>query len=190
VRIGAVLAVALLAAVVAWFLVDRARDDSGSQATSTATTRATTSSTTGPAAATPVGPEIVAAKKLSSIANTLGHPVYWAGPAQGKVYEFTLTTSGRAYVRYLPRGAKAGDRRGTFLIVATYPFPKAYNALKRVSNGKDVKIPGGGIAVVQEGYPQSVHFAFPGVAYQGEVYDPSPEESLRVATSGDIQPVP
>lgn len=128
-------------------------------------------------------------KRLSSIAKALGHPVYWAGPKGTTVHELTLTSSGRAYVRYLPKGSKAGDPR-RFLIIATYPFPKAYNALKRVSAGKEITIPGGGIALVDVNYPQSVHFAFPGVDYQGEVYAPSPKQSLRVATSGDIQPVP
>jgi hypothetical protein len=93
------------------------------------------------------------------------------------------------YVRYLPKGVEAGDRRSNFLIIATYSFPDAYSALKKVANGNEIKIPGGGIALVAEGHPKSVHFAFPGVAYQGEVYDPSPKRSLEVATSGTVRPV-
>jgi hypothetical protein len=58
-----------------------------------------------------------------------------------------------------------------------------------VANGKAIELPGGGIALVDEGYRQSVHVAFPGVDYQVEVYDPSPRRSLAVTTSGDVGPV-
>jgi len=189
IRIGAVIALALLAGFVAWIVIDRTGNDSASTATTAATT--TTPSTTGPAGTqNPIGPTVVNPIALSALVGTLGHPVYWAGPISGRTYEYTLTSSGRAYVRYLPKGVKAGDTRSRFLIVVTYPFLNAYAALKQVAKGNEVKIPGGGIALVDAGYPQSVHFAFPGVDYQGEVYDPSPKKSLAVATSGDIQPIP
>ena len=37
-----------------------------------------------------------------------------------------MTTSGRVYVRYLPRGAAAGDPRAGFLTVGTYPGVDAF----------------------------------------------------------------
>ena len=179
---------ALAAAFVVWIVIDRTGADSSGSDAKTAVTR--TSSTTGPAAiATPVGPTLVSKAELSSAAKTIGHPIYWAGPIAGHVYEYTLTSSGRAYVRYLPKGTKVGDPKSSYLIVATYPFPKAYAALKALAKKNAIPIAGKGIAVVDSGYPQSVHFAFPGVAYQGEVYDPNPAKARQVATSGDIVPV-
>jgi hypothetical protein len=184
-RVGAVIALALVAGFIAWIVIDRSGDDSAT------TTTTTTPSTTGPAATkNPVGPVAVSQKGLSTLVAKLGHPVYWSGPISGDTYELTETSSGNTYVRYLPTGVKAGDKRSTFLIIATYPFPKAYAALKKVAGGKAVKIKGGGIAVVAAGYPKSVHVAYPGVPYQIEVYDPSPRISLKTATSGDVQPVP
>ena len=167
--LGAVIAVVVAAGLVAWVVIDRSGNDS-------ATSR--------------VGPVTVSQNALSALVADVGHPVYWAGPIAGQTVEFTNTTTGRVYVRYLPAGVEAGDKRADFLTVATYPFPDAYGALQKVGKGAAVNIPGGGIAVVAAGHPQSVHFAFPKVGYQGEVYDPSPEKALAVATSGTIQPVP
>ena len=62
-------------------------------------------------------------------------------------------------------------------------------ALQNVSDSQEKAVPGGGIALVDAGYPSSVHMAFPGVDFQVEVYDPSPQRALAVALSGDVQPV-
>jgi hypothetical protein len=183
IRIGAVCAMAIVVAFVVWFVIDRTNSDSSSGASPSATTPGTA----GPAGKNSVGPIAVSAQRLSTLVAKLGHPVFWSGPTTGQRYELTETGSGRTYVRYLPPGVKAGDKRSNFLIIATYPFPKAYAALKKVSGGKEIEIPGGGIAVVAEGYPKSVHIAYRGVAYQVEVYDPSPAVSLETATSGNVQ---
>ena len=176
VLLGTVIAAVLVVGLIAWIVIDRSGNDSA---------------TAGPAGVTDrVGPVTASQDALSGLAADVGHPVSWAGPIAGQTVEFTKTTTGRVYVRYLPAGVEAGDKRADFLIVATYPFPDAYGALEKVGKGAAVKIPGGGIAVVAEGHPQSVHFAFPKVGYQGEIYDPSPEKALAVATSGTIQPVP
>jgi len=180
IRVGAVIALALAAGLIAWIVIDRSGNDS-------ATT--TTPSTTG--AESPVGPVAVSAEGLSALVADVGHTVYWAGAIAGKHYEFLKRSDGRVYVRYLPKGVAAADPSSDYLIIATYPFPKAYEALEAVAKGSDkVKIPDGGIVGVTEGNRTSVHFAFPGVPYQGEIYDPTPGKALAVATSGDIQPVP
>jgi len=181
-RVDAMIALALVAGFVAWMVIERSGSDSAAT---------TTSSTTGAADVTDGnGPVAVSATALSRLVANVGHPVYWAGPIAGHTTEFTRTSDGNVDVRYLPPGVVAGDPRSAFLLIATYPYPHAFRALKNVANGKQVKIPGGGIAFVDTGYPQSVHFAFPGVAYQGEVYDPSARKSLAVATSGSLHPVP
>ena len=54
-------------------------------------------------------------------------PVFWAGPRSKARLEFTQTTDGRTYVRYLTGSAQAGVRRADYIAVATYPQPDAYN---------------------------------------------------------------
>jgi hypothetical protein len=159
-------------ALVIWLLVDNGDDSS-----STTTTGAGT------------GPIGLSAADLRSTAQGLGQPVYWAGPKSGYTYEYTQTSNGTVYVRYLPSGAPVGDPASNYLIVATYPFADALAALKEVSHGKGTNVPGGGLALVDQGYPNSVHMAFPGVDYQVEVFDPSPRKSRNVATSGNVAPV-
>jgi hypothetical protein len=180
VRIGAVVALAIVAGVVAWVIVDR---HSNSNASST-----TTQPVTGPVVKS-IGPVAMSKGSLHSEAARIGQPVYWAGAQRGHTYEFTRTTANNLYVRYLPAGVKGGAPGSGYLIVATYPDTNAYRGLMAVAHGQQVKLPGGGIALVDASYPKSVHLAFPGVPYQVEVYDPSPATALQVATSGKVAPV-
>jgi hypothetical protein len=176
VPLGAVVALALAAGLIAWVVAGR--DNSS---TSPGPTRVAGSSNVGPAAYNARGLRILAAK--------LNRPIYWAATKSGYTYEVTRTADGKIYVRYLPPGVKVGAKGSNYLIVATYPYRHAYRALKAVQDGKGHRIRGGGLAVVQEGYPQSVHVAFPYENYQVEVYDPSPKTSLKVALSGLVRPV-
>jgi hypothetical protein len=141
-----------------------------------------------PPAGKPVGASLA---DLESLVSSIGHPIYWAGPKAGYTYELTQTSNGNVYVRYLPRGVKVGAAK-EYLTVVTYPFPHALNALRqtlKANEGGVTKLTGGGLAVVDKSYPQSVHLAYPGAAYQVEVFDPSPAHARQVATSGDVQPV-
>lgn len=138
------------------------------------------------------GPVLVSAAELADTARTLGHPVYWAGPRDNWSYELTVTKSGRVYVRYLPRGAKAGDPRSSFLTVGTYPGADAYPNLKRVSTGPAVHsnlLPGGGLLVAPKALPKSVYLAYPKRGYQVEVYDATAGAARRLALNGLITPV-
>jgi hypothetical protein len=142
---------------------------------------------------TPAGGERIAASvaKLKSVAQQLGHPIYWAGPKRGFIYELTTTSDGRVFVRYLPAGVKVGDPRARLLTVATYPFPGAFAAVSKTASGPGtIKLAHGGIAVVDASYPKSIHLAFPRSAYQIEVFDPSPRAARRIVASGAIAPVP
>jgi hypothetical protein len=146
---------------------------------------------TPPAAASTsvIRPEGLSAAQLRTVvAGTIKHPVFWAGPKRADVYEFQRSANGSVYIRYLPPGVRVGDPRAAFLIVATYPYP---DALQRLQNGATGGIPlnGGGFALVDAAHPTSVHLAFPGSAYEIEVYDPSPTTARRLAASGDIRPV-
>jgi hypothetical protein len=180
VRIGAVVAIALAAGFVVWLLV-RGNDDSSSSPT---TTTAATAKPIGPVAATPA--------TLRSVAAKAKRPIYWVGPRSGQTYELTRTAGGRVYVRYLPRGAKIGNRRADYTIVGTYPTPNALKVLKDLAkqpNEKSDSAPGGGIVVYSTGAPTNVYVAFPGSDEQIEVFDPSAKRALRLVTSGRVAPV-
>lgn len=47
----------------------------------------------------------------------------------------------------------------------------------------------GGLAVISERTPTSVHVVYPGAKYQVEVFDPSGDNARRIALSGSIKPV-
>jgi hypothetical protein len=182
-RVGAVLAVAAAAGVGAWAVVSHRDSDSSSEATSA------TPSATETVTAKPIAPVGLSAKGLRTLTASIPQPIYWAGPRPGYLYELTRTTTGKIFVRYLPPGTRVGSKKATYLIVATYPFRNALKALTDLKTQHQVKIPGGGIAIVDASHPQSVHLAFPGSNNQVEVYDPSPKRSLAIVKSGAVRPV-
>jgi hypothetical protein len=173
-RLSAVVVLAIAAGVIAWVLVGRGSSNSPA--------------TAGPVAKA-ITPVALSASGLRTLAQQVAQPIYWAGPKPGYMYELTRTTAGRIYIRYLPAGVKAGAPGSNYLIVATYPYPNALKALKAVSHGAQITVPGGGVAVVDPKYTKSVHVAFPGVAYQVEVYDPAPAVARAVAVSGNVHSV-
>ena len=180
-RIGAVVALALAAAFVIWLVV-RA-NDSGSSSTTT-----TTGSTAG---LKPIGPVAATAAALRAL-STSSRPIYWVGPRRGQTYELTRTSSGRVYVRYLPPGAKIGNRSAAYTIVGTYPTQDALKVLKDLTNQKgeqSVPAPGGGVAVYSTTAPTNVYVAFPGSDVQIEVFDPSAKKARRLVTTGRVTPV-
>ena len=177
IRLGAVVALAIAVGFIVWAVVGGGDNKSSSSSQQT------------PATGTQTGPIGLSAQGLQAMQATLHQPIYWAGPKPGYTYEFRREASGRIYVRYLAPRVKVGAPGANFLIVATYPFPDAFKILRDLAKGTESKVPGGGIAVVQPGYPKSVHMAFPGVDYQIEVYDPSPARALAVASSGHVASV-
>jgi hypothetical protein len=188
IRIGAVAALALAIAFVVWLLV-RGNDNS-SPARTTAAPVAPPQKTkpvsgrTLLTAATPV--------KLRALSSRTGHTIYWAGKKPKITYELTRTPDGRVYVRYLPKGVPIGDRHAAYLIVATYPVPDAYKAVKtaaKESGAVTFKIAGGGIAVYNQSAPRNVYFAYPKAKYQVEVFDPNPSRARRLVKRGAIRPI-
>jgi hypothetical protein len=166
-RLGAIVAVALAAGFVVWLLVRE--DDPASTATQA------------PAAA--VSPD-----ELERLAASVGHPVFWLGPKSGSTYELTRTSNGGIYIRYLPGGEQLGATE-PYLTVATYPFPGAFPAvqLEAAREGAETaQLENGGLAVLDQGYPQSVHVAYPGVNHQVEVYDPTPARAMRLVSAGQL----
>jgi hypothetical protein len=172
--IAAVLVLAIVAAIVVGWLVFR---DDGSS-----------SPTNGPVVAARIAPVALNVSGLRTLLGSVKQPVYWIGPKQNVLYELTRTTNGNVYIRYLPADVKAGAEEGKHLIVATYPFPGAFEALKKVAGARAVDVPGGGIASVSANR-KSVNIAYPTVAYQLEVFDPKPGRALEIATAGQLRPV-
>jgi hypothetical protein len=179
---GAVVVVASTTAVVVWLLTR----GGGTSVTPPATTTASTTTT---ASVTPLGPVAATEPALLAFSRALRRPIYWLGPVAGDTYEFTETSSGDIYVRYLPSGVRVGDPRATFRIVATYPFAGALAALRAVAGGKGQRLKGGGFVVASTGHPKSAHIAYPGVAYEIEVYDPVPGRAETIALSGQVRPI-
>jgi hypothetical protein len=168
VRLGALVAVGLLAFLVGWLALSRGGDDT---------------------AAAPSGAATAASEsELRSFAESMSHPVYWAGPRENFTYELTQTRDGRVYVRYLPEGVEVGDPRGRYLTIGTYPRAGAYAELQRAAKAPgavSLKL-GKGLAVFGKARPSSVYFGYPDAKYQVEVFHPSPDEARRLALAGQV----
>jgi hypothetical protein len=171
VRLGAVVAVALVVGFGAWLI---ARDgDDGSN-----TERAKPVATT--------------VADLRVLDEQSGHPVYWVGPQPGTKYEVTRTSNGNVYIRYLTEAAAIGDERPNYLTVGSYPFKGAYATLKksaRQDGTKSGRLPNGGIYIVSRERPNSVYAAYPGTDLQIEVFSPSASQARQLVASGKIRPV-
>jgi hypothetical protein len=134
---------------------------------------------------------VVTVAGLKSLARSVGHPVYWLGPKAHSTYELTRAASGNIVIRYLPPGVKVGVQR-TYSAVGTYPFPDAFLAIRglaRQPNTVELKLPGGGLGVINKSYPKSIHLAYPGSAYEVEVFDPSATRARKLVTSGQVSTI-
>jgi hypothetical protein len=179
-RLAVVLGVVVLAALLAvsFVLIGRGGGSSGLTTLSTAT--ATTRSVT------PLGPIAATQAVLATIAKASGQPVYWTGTQAGYRYELTRTSAGDVYVRYLPHGAKVGNRQADYRVVGTYPYTGALAALQAYHGGTRTRLAGGGVVLSTTADPKSVHIAYPGLDYQIEVYDPVPGRALALALAGRV----
>jgi len=178
VRVGAVVAVAIAVAFVAWLLV-RGGDSNTPGTASTPTGQAT-------------GPSATSADELRGLSDELGHPIYWAGAVPDRTYELTRTSDDRIFIRYLPSGVPVGIREAAYTIVGTYPVENAYSVLQKLAKKPDessFSAPVGGFAVYSAAQPSNVYLAYPGSNLQIEVYDPSPQRARELITSGQVAPV-
>jgi hypothetical protein len=169
-RLGAVIAIAVAAGLVAWLLL-RGDGSSSSKPAQVPDAFATTRT------------------ELADLAAKVQHPFFWLGPKRGFTYELTQTGSGNIYVRYLPNGVDVGTDK-PYLTVATYPFPGAYPAIKKQAAAKGAvtaRLASGALAVLDNGYPKSVHIAYPDVNYQVEVFDRTPARAMRLVSSGQLK---
>jgi hypothetical protein len=172
-RVGAVIAVALAAALVVWALIERGNDG----------TRASTDAT---------GPVSLSYAGLTTLSGATRQPMYWVGPRLGTRYELRQLADGKVYVRYLPAKVKAGDP-GKHLTIGMYPMKDAFSrtsALARSPGSSAASPGGGGVAFSGKRNASSVYVAFPGSDYQIEVYDPTPGEARRLVEQGAVGRVP
>jgi len=134
----------------------------------------------------------VSVKQLKALALELGHPIYWAGRRSDTSYELTRTRDGSVYVRYLPHGVSAGDRRVSSLTIGTYPQKHALEILRATAarnRTPAMRLDNGGLAFVDKMHPTSVYLAYPQLDLQLEVYDPAPGRARQLVASGQIAPV-
>ncbi len=174
-RLGAVLAVALVAAFVAWLLLsDNDNDDAEGEGANTAdatTARAATQ------------------EELVELARSLDYPIYWAGSLPDRTFELTRTGSGRVYIRYLPPGVDPGDPNPRYLTVGTYPQANGFAAVRAASrrpNAVSRQTAGGALIVYNRARPRSAYFSFPGARFQVEVFDPTPGRARQLTLAGRI----
>src|SRR5262249_15699561 len=168
VRVGAVVALALAAAFVAWLVWGRGGHETPA-ASSVPTTVSQAALTPSPSAVT--RPALVSLAQLRSQARRSSVPFYWVGSRPPMHLELPRRPSGAISLPSLPAKARAGDRR-PFLTVATYPSRHAFAEVKNAAkeaNDQTIELAGGGIAVYDTKRPTNVHIAYPAQQYQVEV---------------------
>ena len=181
VRIGALIALAVAGGLLAWVLVDRSDDEDAAQGTTATATSSLPSTPT----ETVTQPAIRTIAELRAMAAASSNPIYWAGARADTRLEVSETSSGTVFVRYLPAGSGAGDL-DPHLTVATYARPNGYaevQAAAKNEGSRSVELDGGGLAVYDTKAPTNLHLAFPGEAYQVEVF--SPDGRPGAATRGE-----
>jgi hypothetical protein len=181
VRIGAVIAVAAVAAFLVWYFAIRDTGNSGGGG--------------GNAAKNVVGPDAATQVEISDLGKKNGQPIYWAGNQPNTSdLELTQTADGNVYVRYLTGNAPIGTPKPSYLTVGTYPFQNSLHAIDVISKepgARTFNVANGGTAVQNSSSPRSVYVAYPDEkGFEIEVYDPDPAKALDLVKSGDIQPVP
>lgn len=129
---------------------------------------------------------------LRETASKARQPLYWAGTRPGTRFELTRTRGGKSFVRYIPDGVEAGDKRPAFLTVATYPQPDAYSVAYKSSRGAAMlrePTPSGGLATWSRKRRSSVYVAYPGTDQLIEVFSPRAGDAQRLVLAGDVGPV-
>jgi hypothetical protein len=136
------------------------------------------------------GPEGISQQGLTDLANSVDHPVYWAGPRPNTRYELTIADDGNIFIRYLAPNTPVGSQEVASLTVGTYPAESANLQRAAEKPGAETdQTPDGALVVTNSNSPTSVYIGYPDRDHQVEVYDPDPEVALSLATSGAIVPI-
>jgi hypothetical protein len=192
-RTAAAIVVALIvfaaAAAVVWFLRSSDSSSTPEPAPGSANTTAASGGNTAPG----IRAQVVSLAKLRELAGQASHPVFWAGPRLGSRLEFTQTTDGSTFIRYLTGSAKAGVQRARYVVVATYSQPDAYARVTKIARNSNYSVrtlPDGTVAVTKPGRPQNMYLVSRGKPYQVEVFAPTVAQTRSLVLGGAITPVP
>jgi hypothetical protein len=187
--VGAVVALALAAGLLAWVLIDRSDDADSAAPTTTGAAAAPLESTPAETVSQPTLQTIAGLRAAAAISP---NPIYWAGARAGTRLEVSQSSGGTVFVRYLPNGTAAGALE-PHLTVATYNRPDGYAEVQSAAKNEgsqSFEVDGGGLAVYNSESPTNVHLAFPDSSYQIEVFAPEEGLALRLVENGKIKPVP
>src|SRR5690349_1400334 len=88
-RVGALVALAVVVALILWLAL---RDTGGSSSSQSASSSAA----------------IASFAQIRALPASVGHPVFWLGRRKGFRYELTRSPNGSIYIRYLPQGVAVG----------------------------------------------------------------------------------
>jgi hypothetical protein len=135
----------------------------------------------------------ISASELKTLAAAIGQPIYWAGPQQNVRYELTRAEDGRIWIRYLPPGAKIGERAEPYLTIGTYPMRNAFAATQAIASRRGstrINVGPGAVAFYTAAHPTSVYVAYRASDYQIELFDPSAEQARQFVASGQIRLAP
>jgi hypothetical protein len=178
IRPTAAIAVAIAVGLLVWLLLIKGGgDDSSSESDQTSSQ--------------PKAVSVVSESELLGALKGTGYPIYWAGPRVEVGYEVSRPSSDRTFIRYLPKGEKAGSEK-PFLTVGSYRQSGALAEIKELGQKPGavlVQAAGGGSAYAEGPDATSAYLAFPGVDTQIEVFDPKGGEALDLIRSGAIVPV-
>ena len=135
-------------------------------------------------------PVLTTPAALTRLSATLGHPVFWVGRISGSRVELSRAPDGRVYVRYLPAGVRAGSPK-QYLTVGTYPLANGLavtTAASKQAGAVAIPLGNGAVAFYERTRPSNVYVAFPGVAEQIEVFDPSAEHARALVAANRVKP--
>jgi hypothetical protein len=138
-------------------------------------------------------PKMVESTEVKTIADEIGHTVFWAGERPDTKIELRHDELGNTHVRYLTGGAEPGDPDPAYLDIGTYPFENGYSVLSQMAaedGRKQVKV-GDAVGFYDPARPTNIYLGFPDRPdFQVEVFHPDPDGALEVVRSGDIVPMP
>ena len=127
--------------------------------------------------------------ELISAVKAVGGSIYWLGSAAGAKYTFNNVADDQNFIRYLPGGNGLTDTEQKYRIIATYKDATAYQTMKTAAKsdtGVSVTNPDGSIVYYLKASPLHVYLAFKNLAYQIEIFDPTPGSALKLATTPGI----
>jgi hypothetical protein len=86
----------------------------------------------------------------------------------------------------VPEGEICDDVRPNFRVIATYEEVDAFSTTESAgttADGVSLLNSDGSIVYFNKNVPTNIYVAYPGIAYQIEVYDPDPKEAVSLATT-------